>query len=128
MINCPKCKHELKTIIYENIEVDRCQKCGGIWFDATEAEELKKIKGSEKLDIINPAISYQYNHMIKQINCPRCKAKMHKILDIDQYSIWYEQCTKCNGIWLDAGEFTKFKHNFSAYNLQNLTNYIFRHH
>lgn len=126
MINCPKCNSKLKTINYENVEVDRCPNCGGIWFDATEAEELKHIKGSEKLDAINPAVGYQYKRMIKQINCPRCHAKMHKILDIDQYSIWYEQCTKCGGIWLDAGEFTKFKQNFPAYNLRNLTKYIFR--
>jgi Zn-finger nucleic acid-binding protein len=128
MIKCPKCKTNLETISYENIEVDRCPKCGGIWFDAMEAEELKKIKGSEKLDTIEPAVGHQYNRMIKQINCPRCQTKMQKILDIDRYSIWYEQCVTCSGIWLDAGEFTKFKDNFKLSNLTNLTNYIFRHH
>ncbi len=123
---CPKCDHNLKTVTYENIEVDCCEKCGGIWFDAMEAEELKKIHGSEKIDAVNPLIAKKYHHNHNNIKCPRCQGKMQKMLDIDQYSIWYEQCTKCRGIWLDAGEFTKFKRNFQPSLLKNLTQHIFR--
>lgn len=126
MFNCVKCRGSLRKIIYEGIEVERCLKCGGIWFDATEAEELKKIKGSEKLDNVNPVIGNHYNHLEKKIVCPKCKVKMQQVLDIDEYSIWYEKCPKCLGIWLDAGEFTKFKDNFKTYQLKNLTKYIFR--
>jgi Zn-finger nucleic acid-binding protein len=32
-IKCPVCNKSLKTITYENREVDVCQACGGIWFD-----------------------------------------------------------------------------------------------
>jgi Zn-finger nucleic acid-binding protein len=123
---CPRCKHNLETVSYENIEVDRCLNCGGIWFDALEVEELKNIEGSEKIDDFNPLIKQKYNQATNQIKCPKCQSKMQKMLDIDQYSIWYEQCTKCRGIWLDAGEFTQFKQNFKPSMLVNLTQHIFR--
>lgn len=126
MIKCPKCTNKLITINYQNIEVDRCSQCEGIWLDATEAEQLKKVKGSENIDTGNYIESEHFNHPQHQIKCPRCQGRMLQMLDIDQYSIWYEQCRRCRGIWLDAGEFSKFKQNFQAHNLANLTKYIFR--
>lgn len=126
MIKCPKCRNNLITINYQNIEVDRCSECEGIWFDAMEAEELKQIKGSENIDPGNQSKSEHFNHLQQEIKCPRCQGKMLQMLDIDQYSIWYEQCRQCRGIWLDSGEFRKFKQNFPAHNLTNLTKYIFR--
>ena len=125
-IKCPKCNIKLNMIYYQNIAVERCIKCEGIWFDTTEAEELKKIKGSENIDIGYPEIGDTYNRIQQQIKCPKCRGKMQKMLDIDRYSIWYEQCIQCRGIWLDAGEFKKFKQNFQPHNLMNLTKIIFR--
>ena len=29
---------------------------------------------------------------------------MLRMVDLDQPHIWYEECTVCHGIWLDAGE------------------------
>lgn len=126
MIRCPKCNSKLEKVYYQNIEVDRCSECEGIWFDATEAEELKKLKGSEDIDSGDPEIGDKYDRIQQQIKCPRCRGKMQKTLDIDRYSIWYEQCPKCRGIWLYAGEFKQFKQNFPAHNLRNLTKIIFR--
>ncbi len=126
MIKCPKCTNKLITINYQNIEIDRCSQCEGIWFDAMEAEQLKKVKGSEKIDSGNYIEPEHFNHPQHQTKCPRCRGRMLQMLDIDQYSIWYKQCRRCRGIWLDAGEFRKFKQNFQAYNLTNLTKYIFR--
>jgi Zn-finger nucleic acid-binding protein len=124
-LKCPHCRNNLITINYQNIEVDRCSQCEGIWFDALEAEELKKIKGSENVDIGNYTKSEHLHHPQQQIKCPRCRGKMLQMLDIDQYSIWYKQCRQCRGIWLDSGDFRQFKLNFSAHNLTNLTKYIF---
>ena len=39
-MRCPKCGQELKEERYHRIQVDRCTRCGGIWFDAGEAESL----------------------------------------------------------------------------------------
>ena len=107
-MECPKCNSQFKTIEYEGVEVDRCIKCEGIWFDILEHQELKKIKGSESIDSGNPEIGQKYNK-IDRINCPKCKTQMIRMVDNKQPHIWYESCSVCNGVFFDAGEFKDFK-------------------
>jgi len=45
-MNCPKCSAEFETISFNDIEVDRCTRCKGLWFDALKKDDLLKIKGS----------------------------------------------------------------------------------
>jgi Zn-finger nucleic acid-binding protein len=40
----------MEVVVFEDIEVDRCVRCGGLWFDALENEELSERAGSEALD------------------------------------------------------------------------------
>ncbi len=107
-MECPKCNSQFKTIEYEGIEVDRCIKCEGIWFDILEHQELKKKKGSESIDSGNPEKGEKYNK-IDKINCPKCKTQMVRMVDSKQPHIWYESCSVCNGVFFDAGEFKDFK-------------------
>ena len=39
-MRCPKCGQPLEEERYHKIQVDRCRACGGVWFDAGEAESL----------------------------------------------------------------------------------------
>ena len=39
-MHCPKCGYLLKEIILENISVDKCEGCEGIWFDRGELDQL----------------------------------------------------------------------------------------
>jgi len=39
-MRCPKCGQPLQEERYNRVQVDRCTACGGIWFDAGEAESL----------------------------------------------------------------------------------------
>ena len=107
-MECPKCHSGFKAIKYEGVEVDRCIKCEGIWFDILEHEELKKIKGSESIDSGDPEKGQEYNK-IDKIDCPKCKTQMIRMTDLKQSHIWYEKCSICNGVFFDAGEFKDFK-------------------
>jgi hypothetical protein len=35
-INCPKCEGKLIETDFQNIKIDVCDKCSGVWFDANE--------------------------------------------------------------------------------------------
>ncbi|MBW4493132.1 MAG: zf-TFIIB domain-containing protein [Oscillatoria princeps RMCB-10] len=107
-MTCPKCAGNLEAVLHANIEVDRCGNCKGIWFDSLEAQALKKIEGSESLDIGDTQTGSKYNEM-GNINCPKCHTKMTKMVDLNQPHIWYEKCPVCYGIWFDAGEFKDYK-------------------
>lgn len=110
---CPKCGGKLELVTYAGIEVDRCLYCEGIWFDSFEIEKLKEIKGSECIDTGDPQTGSQFDNLKNDIDCPRCHQKMIRMVDIDRHLINYEQCFSCQGVWLDAGEFRKFKANFN---------------
>ena len=105
---CPKCSAEMETVQYQNIEVDRCTMCCGIWFDMLELEDLKAMKGSETIDIGSAAVGKKYNK-IQDIKCPVCNAEMIKMVDKKQPHIWYESCSVCYGVFFDAGEFRDYK-------------------
>ncbi|HEY9872642.1 MAG TPA: zf-TFIIB domain-containing protein [Candidatus Obscuribacterales bacterium] len=107
-IKCPKCQGSLEQIVYAGIEVDRCTECKGIWFDSLEAQELRKVEGSESIDIGESATGSKLNEK-GDINCPKCVTKLTKMVDLKQSHIWYEKCPVCYGTWFDAGEFKDLK-------------------
>jgi len=39
-LHCPKCEGTLAEITYEGVQVDRCDKCNGVWLDHGELERL----------------------------------------------------------------------------------------
>ncbi len=119
-LGCPKCNGSLKTVTYHKVEVDRCERCQGIWFDSLEAETLKTIAGSEILDIGSVDYTATNQQSSIDIQCPRCQETMIQIVDIDKERLWYEKCPDCQGIWLDAGEFIQFKRNFQPNSIGNL--------
>lgn len=95
-------------MVYSEIEVDRCTNCQGIWFDSQEAQELKKMKGAESIDVGDASTGKKFDE-IKTINCPKCQTQMTKMVDLKQSHIRYEKCPVCYGVWFDAGEFKDYK-------------------
>ena len=41
-LRCPKCDAALEGIIHDQVEIDVCKTCGGVWLDAGELEQLSK--------------------------------------------------------------------------------------
>ena len=39
-MKCPKCRADLATELFQEVEIDRCIECGGVWLDDGELEEL----------------------------------------------------------------------------------------
>ncbi len=39
-LECPKCEGKLHESDYENIKIDVCDTCGGVWFDAGELAQV----------------------------------------------------------------------------------------
>ena len=105
---CPKCNHGMEQITYDDITIDRCTHCEGLWFDGDEAQQLKKKPGAAVVDAGNPKKGRKYDSR-EDIRCPRCGKAMEKSADWKQVHIWYEAC-RDHGIFMDAGEFTDFKH------------------
>ena len=103
-MKCPKCQGRMEAIEYEGVEVDRCNSCHGIWFDAGESDWLRDEAAAGAIDIGDPSIGSQAN-AINRYRCPRCDGGMLRRVDLKQPHIHYEECTSCRGSYFDAGEF-----------------------
>jgi uncharacterized protein len=112
-MKCPKCSGLLELLRFEHIEIDRCQDCKGIWFDAYELEALRELRGSETIDIGDRQVGRELDDK-NALDCPRCEIDLVRLRDIHKTQITYEACLKCDGIWFDAGEFRNFKTDFSS--------------
>jgi uncharacterized protein len=106
-VTCPKCQVEMGRVHFQEIEVDRCPKCHGLWFDLMEHEELKKLPGAETIDA--GAKTASVSPEPRELDCPRCKTKMLITRDPQQPHLVFEKCAVCYGVFFDAGEFTDFK-------------------
>ena len=103
-MRCPKCGSDFETFTHENVEVDRCNHCGGIWFDAAEKKNLEQIDDAAIIDSGDRRVGKKYNEM-RNINCPKCDVTMYRVADKTQFHIEYESCPACYGTFFDAGEF-----------------------
>ncbi|MEE4173422.1 MAG: zf-TFIIB domain-containing protein [Xanthomonadales bacterium] len=108
---CPKCAGETELAVYDEVKVDRCQGCGGLWFDSGELAELRQDTwmADYVLDTGDAKVGKRFNR-VDHIKCPQCGSLMNEEFDADQPHIMYEQCPEGHGTFLDAGEFTDLVH------------------
>ncbi|GAB4335985.1 MAG: zf-TFIIB domain-containing protein [Desulfobulbaceae bacterium] len=107
-MNCPKCEAEMELVRICGVEIDRCTRCRGIWFDRQEQDRIQCARGSHKADIGHSAIGEYYN-TIRDIACPRCGVAMREEeLRRGRIPILIETCPQCHGSYFDAGEFRDF--------------------
>ena len=107
-MNCPKCNAVMEKVTSEGVEVDRCTRCQGIWFDFREQQQLKNVKGAAaSIDVGDPAAGRKMNEVGK-INCSRDGVLLTRMVDLKQPHIWYEACPHCYGVFFDAGEFKDY--------------------
>jgi hypothetical protein len=41
-MQCPRCDGSLKENMFEDVAIDTCDKCGGVWLDSGELEQLTR--------------------------------------------------------------------------------------
>ncbi len=67
-MNCPKCRKELRKKQIDNIEVDNCPSCGGIWCDLGEYDAILNGKDTSHIE----AGKASAEEDAKKMTCPRC--------------------------------------------------------
>lgn len=100
-MECPKCKIEMEEIMIEEIIIDRCAQCKGIWLDYGELEAL--IRGGVVKRVEPEGILPNKEADKITGKCPRCRVILwrRKVYDRDFH---VEVCPSCFGVWLDEGE------------------------
>ncbi|MGD2145448.1 MAG: zf-TFIIB domain-containing protein [Anaerolineae bacterium] len=105
---CPRCEEPLGTGLIDEVEIEQCSQCDGMWFDQGE---LRKAK-----DAVEPDLNWldleiwrredEYEVRSSSIACPRCDAPLAAVA-YGETGVVIDYCAHCEGTWLDGGEFER---------------------
>ena len=103
---CPVCKSDMIDVEYQQIELDYCTNCHGVWFDAEELELLFNRVGLENHDLpLDDLLNLpETKTSEKGRKCPICRLKMKKTTIGKESEILIDACSQGDGLWLDGGE------------------------
>lgn len=103
---CPTCKSDMIVIEHEDIELDYCPSCRGVWFDSGELELLLEGFGlpSENFQTGVFADAEEAKAKEKKRKCPVCGDKMKKVFIGEDEQTLIDVCTRGDGLWFDGGE------------------------
>ena len=99
-MNCPACKNPMIILELNQVEIDYCSACKGIWLDNGELELI--FSNSKQKEILN-YFSVKKDFDEAKRRCPVCKKKMDKV-EFEKTGIVLDSCTKNHGLWFDNGE------------------------
>jgi Zn-finger nucleic acid-binding protein len=137
LMKCPRCQNNLVPESQQNITIDRCHSCKGIWLDNTELLQLLQQARTQPSDAaqtsFGPSIPTQTEqhphssnsqdtsmHAPKRAGipthekesverCPICNAHMTPVNYDYASGIIIDQCPNNHGAWLDAHELQKIQ-------------------
>jgi len=102
-MDCPVCKEAMIVLELDEVEIDHCMGCGGIWLDGGELELL--LGDSEQKDELLASFQLDKNCKEKPRKCPICYRKMKKIIvGADGPKVLIDKCRRGDGLWFDKGE------------------------
>lgn len=101
-MKCPACKEEMIILELEQVEIDHCTFCGGIWLDEGELELL--MDGAAHRDRLLSSFAPATSCREMPRSCPRCRKKMQKVNAGLSAEVLIDTCRRGHGIWFDHGE------------------------
>jgi Zn-finger nucleic acid-binding protein len=101
-MDCVSCGEPMIALEVDQVEIDYCIECGGIWLDAGELEilleEPEKVEKVLRNAIPVPKTSDSFR------KCPICLKKMEEIELGVESKIYIDRCKSGHGLWFDRGE------------------------
>ncbi len=108
-MKCPKCNEDLlEEINVNDVKVDYCKSCGGLWFDRDELRIVRDHR-DENLSWLDFDLWENENKLVvsgKSVDCPRDGKPLFKI-KYQNTDVMIDVCLECRGVWLDKDELNK---------------------
>jgi Zn-finger nucleic acid-binding protein len=114
MARCPVCDIGMKEVSARAnpgtlIVLDQCGKCGGIWCDKWELFPIAPDE-ARRLDPLDETLLTKPVRLKKTLYCPRCRDRLQVFREPSlPAEIRLERCRRCDGIWLNRGQFGRYK-------------------
>jgi uncharacterized protein len=116
-MNCPNCiSKTLKHVTINSIQLDICTEgCQGIWFDQFELKKFDEPHESLGGAVESAPLVQSKTPRAQQLNCPKCKTiVMLKRFSSVKKKVEIDECGKCAGVWLEAGELNQLRDEFKS--------------
>ena len=115
MLRCPQCHKPMAEVMARAnpgslIQLDQCGQCGGIWCDKWELFPVDAGE-ADRLDPLDEDLLREaFRRPRKTLYCPRCADELRLFADpILPKEIQLLRCRHCDGIWLNRGQFQRYK-------------------
>lgn len=101
-MKCVKCDGALVPVRVDDVDVDQCDRCGGVWFDA---HEMERVIGRGRADALARRGVHRPGDDARRGHCPRCRGDGYLVQVATQDARFHvDTCAICGGKWLDGGE------------------------
>ena len=113
--DCPRCQQSLTAVMLgvggEQVEIDRCLKCQGLFFDPGEVETIldgieqraESVDHRQLLTLIESETPTEDFETVSYVPCPDCKNLMNRRSFGQKSGVIIDSCRE-HGLWLDGGE------------------------
>ena len=101
-MKCPVDKSPLIVLELEQVEIDYCSECKGVWLDAGELELL--MGTAPETQHLLASMKKPPRVKEKKRKCPVCAKTMTKVLCGPEQNVLIDKCRLNHGLWLDHGE------------------------
>ena len=96
LVKCPVCKVPTFVVEFQEIELDCCGECRGLWFDHGE---LELVVGETKAITEPAAVTDEAPR-----KCPICRTRMKKVNIGPSSRVMIDVCPEDCGLWFDDNE------------------------
>jgi uncharacterized protein len=105
-MRCPIEKSDMIVVEHQNIELDFCLKCRGVWFDSGELDLLVSVLKSEGAELTHQELLTTQTAEVNEDKrkCPMCGRKMDKVWIGKEPRVLIDSCPQGDGLWFDGGE------------------------
>ena len=101
-MKCPVCKEPMIVLELNEVEIDYCTSCDGIWLDGGELELL--IEDEQEREMLLSSFKKDSENREKPYKCPICNKRMEKVYVGENNDVLIDKCSDNDGLWFDKGE------------------------
>jgi uncharacterized protein len=103
---CPVCAEDMFVLEFDQVELDYCTRCGGVWLDSGELELLGVRAGALQKDLLCALETHTGEHepAMGRRPCPVCRRAMAEVDSCGDTEIMVDRCARRHGLWFDEGE------------------------
>jgi len=89
---------------FENVELDYCYRCGGVWLDSGELELLGTRAGVLHGELLRALEAGGKGARAGRRRCPVCRKRLREVTADTTPPLVVDCCPLEHGLWFDRGE------------------------